>query len=80
MEFVFALPILLIPFALPLMAGFMARRFGRSFRFWFWISFLLPFVSCIIILCLPDRSIEQRPVENEEIFNQLFLKSAHKIK
>ena len=56
MEFLFALPILFIPFMFPILGGCMARCFGRKFWLWFWISLLLPFISLIILLSLPDRS------------------------
>ncbi|MFT3682616.1 MAG: hypothetical protein QM791_20335 [Ferruginibacter sp.] len=56
MEFIFVLPLLAIPFAFPFMAGTMARNFGRSYRFWFWLSVPLPLVAHFILLCLPDRS------------------------
>jgi hypothetical protein len=55
MEVILALPFMLIPFFFPLVGGLMARSFGRSFWVWFWISVPLPFVSCIILLCLPDK-------------------------
>jgi hypothetical protein len=59
MEIVLALPFLILPLSLPVMAGYMARRFGRSFWLWFWISIPLPLISCFIIACLPDKSINQ---------------------
>lgn len=73
MEFAFALPLILIPLAFPIMAGLMALNFGRRFWPWFWISFLLPFISCFILLCLPDKRKKPLPVENEEVFEHLFL-------
>jgi hypothetical protein len=42
------------------MGGFMAISFGRKFWTWIWISFPLPFVSCIILLCLPRKN-NQKP-------------------
>jgi hypothetical protein len=54
MEVVFALPLLLIPIALPFLAGMIARQFGRSYKLWFWISIPFPFVAHMILLCLPD--------------------------
>ena len=72
MEFIFAFPFLLLPLAFPLIAGLMARSFGKSFRFWFWISFLIPFISCLILLCLPEKEEKISAVENEELFDHLF--------
>ena len=71
MEGLFALPFLLLPFALPVIAGYLAKRFERSFWLWFWISIPLPFISCFIILWLPDRSISEIPVESNDIFKEL---------
>jgi len=71
MEGLFALPFLLLPLALPVMAGYVAKRFGRSFWLWFWISIPLPLISCFIILCLPDKSISEIPVESNDIYKEL---------
>ena len=71
MEVILALPFLLLPFAFPLMAGYTAKRFGRNFWFWFFLSFPLPLVSCFIVVCLPDKSSCEVPVEDEEIFKEL---------
>lgn len=73
MELIFALPFLLLPLAFPVIAGCMARSFGRSYRFWFWISFLLPVVSCIILLCLPNKKKSLTAVENDELYDHLFV-------
>lgn len=56
MEFIFALPILFIPFVFPVIGGVMAKCFGRKFWVWFWLSVPLPFISLIILLSLPDKS------------------------
>lgn len=39
-----------------LLAGFLAKRTGREFWFWFFISFLIPIVSLIILIFLEDRN------------------------
>lgn len=70
MEVVFALPLLFIPVLLPVMAGYMAKRFGRSFWLWFWISIPLPLISCFIIACLPDKS-DPEAVDSQDIFTRL---------
>jgi len=56
MEFIFAIPILFIPIMFPVIAGCMAKCYGRKFWFWFWMSLPLPFISLIILLCLPDKT------------------------
>ena len=39
-----------------LLAGFLAKRTGRSFWFWFFISFLIPIISLIILIFLEDKN------------------------
>jgi hypothetical protein len=50
---VFVLFIVLLP---QWIAGMMARSMGRSFKFWFWISFLIPIISIIILVFLEDKA------------------------
>ena len=77
MEFVFAIPLLFTPFMMPLITGLMAKNFGRKFWLWFFLGLLLPFIAAIVLLCLPDKSkrkvVELRPVENDEVFDYLFI-------
>lgn len=83
MEFLFALPLLILPFLLPLATGLMAKSFGRKFGLWFCISIPLPFIANVILLCLPDRSAQKvvrlKPVESEEVFDHLFVKKDRRI-
>lgn len=39
-----------------LLAGFLAKRTGRKFWFWFFISFLIPIISLIILIFLEDKN------------------------
>ncbi|MGM9476302.1 hypothetical protein ACS5PU_07720 [Pedobacter sp. GSP4] len=39
-----------------LLAGFLAKRTGRKFWFWFLISFLIPIISLIILVLLEDKN------------------------
>ena len=36
-------------------AGILAKSMGRSFFFWFFISFLIPIISLIVLLFLEDK-------------------------
>jgi hypothetical protein len=58
-------------------AGQMAKKSGRKYWPWFFAGSLLPFVANIIIYYLPYKlkikETELRPVENEEIFDHLFI-------
>ena len=66
MEVLFSLPILIIPFILPMIAGLMAKSYGRSFWTWFLIGVPLPLIANIILLCLPDRTQKHRKEINKE--------------
>lgn len=39
-----------------LVAGFLAKSMGRNFWFWFFISFLIPIISLIILLSLKNKN------------------------
>ncbi|MDQ0969104.1 MFS family permease [Flavobacterium sp. W4I14] len=39
-----------------LLAGFLAKRTGRNFWFWFFISFLIPLISLIVLIFLEDKN------------------------
>ncbi len=58
-EIIFAPLVIAMLVGPQLIAGFYARQIGRSFKFWFWISFLIPFVSLVILLSLPDKVEEK---------------------
>ena len=45
--------VLLIP---QIVAGILAKSMGRKFWFWFFISFLIPIISLIILLFLDDKN------------------------
>lgn len=45
--------VLLIP---QTVAGILAKSMGRNFWFWFFISFLIPVVSLIVLLFLDDKT------------------------
>ncbi|HCN82994.1 MAG TPA: hypothetical protein DIT07_05140 [Sphingobacteriaceae bacterium] len=49
----FVLVIILLP---QWIAGFMAHSMVRNFWFWFGISFVLPFISIIILVFLKDKA------------------------
>ena len=45
MEFLFAIPVILLPFVMPFITGVMAVSLGRKFWPWFFLGIPLPFVS-----------------------------------
>lgn len=46
-----------------LVAGVFAKNIGRSFWFWFFISFLIPIISLIVLLCLDNKKDERKGYE-----------------
>ncbi|HKG08022.1 MAG TPA: hypothetical protein VKB19_16265, partial [Pedobacter sp.] len=48
--------VLLIP---QIVAGIFAKSMGRNFWFWFFISFLIPIVSLIILLFMDDKNVKK---------------------
>lgn len=51
------LAVMLIP---QLVAGIYAKSIGKNFWFWFFISFLIPIISLIILLFLDKDSNDKR--------------------
>ena len=56
----------MIPFILPMIAGLMAKSYGRSFWTWFLIGVPLPLIANIILLCLPDRTQKDIKAEKKD--------------
>ena len=75
MEISSALTLILLASLVPLVSGFMATCQQRSFWLWFVIGLLLPFISNLLLLLLPEKEIKRSasvPVENDELFDHLF--------
>ncbi len=49
--------VMLIP---QIVAGILAKSMGRNFWFWFFISFLLPIVSLVILLFLKNKNTDEQ--------------------
>jgi hypothetical protein len=83
MKFLFAALLLIFAFLLPLITGLIVKDSPYKFWLWFYISIPLLFVTSVIIICLPGRSrknVEKlNPVENEEIFDHLFIEKIKSI-
>ncbi len=73
MELLMITILVLVLMVAPLVTGYLASRTGRNFWTWFGISFLLPVVACLVLLLLPVKKKDPPPVENEELFNHLFV-------
>ena len=55
--FFIALGIVLAP---QIIAGVLAKSRGRKFWFWFFISFLIPIISVIVLFYLEDKKPDKR--------------------
>ncbi|MBB2150446.1 hypothetical protein [Pedobacter gandavensis] len=52
--------VLLIP---QTVAGVLAKSMGKSFWFWFFISFLIPIISLIVLLFMDEKETESTGYE-----------------
>jgi len=77
MEFVFLMALVLISLRISFVTAETAERFCKSYWMWFVIGLLLPFIAVAILYCLPRKTekkiTELRAVENDEIFDHLFI-------
>ena len=76
MDITSALSLILLASVVPLVSGFLATCYKRNFWLWFALGILLPFLSNLLLLLLPDKSNEKvatKPVENDELFDFLFI-------
>jgi cytochrome c biogenesis factor len=55
--FFIALGLFLCP---QIIAGLLAKSQGRKFWFWFFISFLIPIISIVVLLCMKDKNPDKR--------------------
>jgi len=74
------LAVLLFYFSIPLIAGYFAYSYGRSFWTWFLVSTFLPIITHFVLLMLvlwDERKVEQdklnrrETAESERIVKQL---------
>ena len=73
---------LLVPIAF--FAGRMAKDMGRKFWPWFFIGMVLPLAANFILAFLPSALPQKKvikeisPVENEHLFDHLFIENINK--
>jgi hypothetical protein len=77
MEFVFLMALILIFFRIASATAALAEDIGKSYWAWFILGLFLPLVAMGILFCLPRKrkkhAPELRAVENDEIFDHLFI-------
>lgn len=71
-EFIFIAAVASFILLSALAAGWVAAKTGKSFRFWFWISFPIPFLPLFVLLCLPEA--EEQPVAGpgDDLYDYLY--------
>lgn len=70
-EFIFILSVFTFILLTALAAGWVANRLGKSFRFWFWISFPVPFLPLFVLLCLPEKE-ETLTTAKDDLYDYLY--------
>ena len=77
MELVFLMALILISFRIASATALLAEDIGKSYWTWFVLGVFLPLVAIGILFFLPRKRkrqvIELRAVENDEIFDHLFI-------
>lgn len=75
---ILTLPIVILAFLLPMATGLIAQESWL----WIYVSIPLALVASFILVCLPGitwkKTGQLLPVENEEIFDHLFINKAQK--
>ena len=54
-EFIFLVSLFIFIVLFALTAGWAAGTTGKSFRFWFGISFVIPFLPLLVLLCIREK-------------------------
>jgi len=77
MEFVFLMALILISFRIASATAALAEDIGKRYWTWLVLGVFLPLVAIGILFCLPRKrkkqATELRAVENDEIFDHLFI-------
>ena len=68
--FLVSLFIFIVLFALA--AGWVASTTGKSFRFWFGISFVIPFFPLLALLCLREKEDTLIVAPKEDLYDHLY--------
>jgi hypothetical protein len=57
--------------------GWVARKTGRSFGLWFFLSILMPMIALCALICLPEKKFslysrkKEKYIVNKPLFDQL---------
>lgn len=84
MKLLLALPVAVFTFLLPLITGVAVRATPNKFWLWFYAGIPLLFIVSVILFCAVEKpgtkKEYKRPVENDELFDHLFVNKNKKTK
>ena len=73
MKLLFAIQVLLIHLLISMIICFLTDQ--MNYRYWTWVSIGLPVSLVFVHFFLPKHKVKEvKPVENEELFDHLFIK------
>ena len=53
--------------------GWLAKKIGKSYRFWFGLSIPMPVVAICILICLPEETVKLKVEKNEKETGKIFI-------
>jgi hypothetical protein len=71
-EFIFLVSLFMFIVLFALAAGWVATNTGKSFRFWFGISFLIPFFPLLILLCIREKEDQFIVAPKNDLYDHLY--------
>ena len=71
-EFVFLVSLFIFIVLFALAAGWLASNTGKSFRFWFGISFLIPFFPLLVLLCIREKEDQFIVAPKDDLYDHLY--------
>ena len=71
-EFIFLVSLFIFIVLFALAAGWVATNTGKSFRFWFGISFLIPFFPLLILLCIREKEDQFIVAPKDDLYDHLY--------
>jgi len=71
-EFIFLVSLFMFIVLFALAAGWVAGNTGKSFRFWFWISFPVPFFPLLILLCIREKEDRFIVASKDDLYDHIY--------
>lgn len=71
-EFIFLVPVFTFIVLFALTAGWVASNTGKSFRFWFGISFVIPFFPLLVLLCIREKEDQAIAAPKDDLYDHLY--------